>query len=65
MDNTLVPTLFFGNRKKLADLYDKWRLDNSVLDCPFSVITFLVIHGLIDAEKALALIKEDEHAQDS
>ncbi len=60
-DNQVNMPLFFSHRKKLAELYDKWRKANNVLDCPFSVITFLVIEGLIDGEKALVLIKESKN----
>lgn len=52
--------IFFSKRMKLAELYKKWIKENMVLDCPFSVICFLSIHGLINEEKALNFIQSNE-----
>lgn len=37
----------FTKRMVLAGEYDVWRKKNSVKDCPFSVISYLQIKGLL------------------
>ena len=40
--------IFFGDRKKIADAYKKWLKENpTVKDCPFNVISFMVVEGLV------------------
>lgn len=43
--------IFFNHRKKLGELYKQWTIDNHVLDCPSSVVSFLQIKGLLNEEK--------------
>lgn len=43
--------IYFSQRKKLGDLYTQWRIENRVLDCPSSVVGFLVGEGLMDEAK--------------
>lgn len=43
--------IYFSQRKKLGDLYTQWRIENHVLDCPSSVVGFLVGEGLMDETK--------------
>ena len=43
--------IYFSQRKKLGDLYTQWRIENCVLDCPSSVVGFLVGEGLMDEAK--------------
>lgn len=43
--------IYFSQRKKLGDLYTQWRIENRVLDCPSSVVGFLVGEGLMDETK--------------
>lgn len=50
--------IFFSDRKKLADLYEKWRVENNAADVPFNVINFLTINNLIDIDAALDLLEK-------
>lgn len=52
--------LFFSARKQLERLYDKWREECGAKDCPFNVISFLVIEELIDEEAARQFIEDHE-----
>lgn len=52
--------LLFNQRRKLAELYKKWWLKNKVADCPVNVIGYLVGHGLINEEAALAFLERAE-----
>ena len=54
--------LFFNKRKELEKRYYEWIKKNDVLDCPFSVITFLVSYDLMDEEMVLKFLKENENA---
>lgn len=51
--------LWFGERKELENKYYEWVEKESVNDCPFNVICFLQINGLIDVEKARKFIRGD------
>ena len=50
--------LLFTARLKLAEKYDQWRKENHVLDCPLSVVTFLLSMGLLDEDKCREYLKE-------
>lgn len=40
--------IFFSDRKKIADAYEKWLKENpTVKDCPFNVVSFMVGEGLV------------------
>lgn len=52
--------LWFGERKELENKYLEWLNKSSAEDCPFNVICFLVINGLIDVEKAREFIRGDK-----
>jgi hypothetical protein len=40
--------IFFSDRKKIADAYEKWLKENpEVKDCPFNVISFMAMEGLV------------------
>ena len=52
--------LFFGARKRLERLYDKWREEHGTKDCPFNVISFLALHELITEEAARPYIADHE-----
>lgn len=45
--------MFFSERKKLAEEYEKWVSENKdIMDCPLSVISYLVMKGyLTDVKK--------------
>ena len=53
--------LFFNKRKELEKRYYEWIKENGVKDCPFSVISFLVLYGLTNDEKILEFLKEDKY----
>lgn len=58
--------LLFSQRKKLGDLYLEWIKENSILDCPLSMVSFMQINGLLNEDKAREmlglrpLVKSDE-----
>ena len=52
--------LVFSQRKKLADRYDKWANNATVVDVPFSVITFLSSMNLINVERARMLLSDGD-----
>ena len=56
--------LLFSGRRKLTRLYQKWQVENKVVNCPESVIGFLTGHGLIDTGAALKFIQKNEHLLD-
>ena len=37
----------FTKRKELSNEYYEWIIDNDIEDCPFSVISFLCIKGVL------------------
>lgn len=40
--------IFFGDRKKIENAYQEWLKENpGVADCPFTVISFMVLKGLV------------------
>lgn len=40
--------VFFGDRKKIADAYERWLEENpTIKDCPLSLIGFMVGKGLV------------------
>lgn len=40
--------LLFGDRKKIADAYEKWMKENpEIKDCPLSVVSFMEGMGLV------------------
>lgn len=40
--------IFFGDRKKIADAYEKWLKENpEVKDCPFNMVSFMAMEDLI------------------
>lgn len=40
--------IFFGDRKKIENAYQEWLKRNpEIADCPFNVISFMVISGLV------------------
>lgn len=48
--------MFFSERKKLADKYEKWISENkNILDCPLNVISWLVSEGYLCKTKAVDL----------
>ena len=49
--------LLFSKRKRLAELFEVWRMKNGVANSPLGVITFLNIHGLIDKERAARFVE--------
>lgn len=49
--------LFFSKRKELERRYYEWIKENGVKDCPFSVISFMVLYGLTNDEKILEFLK--------
>lgn len=51
--------IFFSKRRELESRYYEWIKENNVKDCPFSVITYMSIHGLTNDEKILEFLKED------
>lgn len=55
--------LFYGNRKALADLYEKWR-DPNMLDCTENVIAFLCVNGLLNVEKTLEFISYVQRSEE-
>ena len=63
--------MFFSERKKLAEEYEKWISEKDVLDCPLTVISWLVAEGYVGKTKAADLEaklaeseKEKEYYQD-
>ena len=49
--------LFFSARRKLSIMYQEWIEKNGIDDSPFSVISFLTGHGLINTDKAYDYIE--------
>jgi len=49
--------LLFGDRNKLAEIYQKWIEENNVMDCALSVITWLAGNGLLKEEEAFEFVK--------
>lgn len=49
--------LYFSQRLKLAQAYEEYIKNNSIKDCPESVITFLSSNDLLDEEKCKEYIK--------
>lgn len=48
--------MFFSERKKLAEEYEKWVSENKdVLDCPLTVISWLVAEGYVGKTKVADL----------
>jgi hypothetical protein len=52
--------LLFSKRLRLAELYEAWIAKNNIRDCPLSVVSFLTMHGLIDQEKAIKFLSEND-----
>lgn len=60
----IAPThLLFSKRKKLGELYDIWRVENKVYDCPSSVIGFLSENGLLNVEKCIEFLDESSRSK--
>ena len=57
--------MFFSERKKLAEQYEKWISENKhILDCPLTVISWLVGEGYLRKTKVADLeakLAESEH----
>lgn len=48
--------MFFSERKKLAEEYEKWISENKeILDCPLTIISWLVGEGWVSNKKASEL----------
>lgn len=52
--------IWFSKRKKLADMFEKWAKENNVLNCPTSVITWLLMNNCLNENKCYELLKEKE-----
>lgn len=48
---------YFSQRLKLARLFEKWCLNNNLLNCPQNVVAFLDGNNLINEEKCLEFLK--------
>lgn len=53
--------LFFNKRKELEKRYYEWIKKNSLKDCPFNVITFMVAYDLIDEEMVTKFLEEGKN----
>lgn len=51
--------LLFTERKKLADMCEKWCTDNGIQVCNLTMVSYLVAHDLIDEAAARQFIEEN------
>lgn len=59
-DKPKMNKLIFSERRKLGMMFEKWADENNVAKKPESVIAFLQIIGVIDAEKAREALKSEK-----
>lgn len=59
-EKSITLRLPFSQRRKLADRYERWMLNATAVDVPFSVITFLSSTGLINVERARMLLSDGD-----
>lgn len=59
-EKSITLRLPFSQRKKLAERYERWMLNATAVDVPFSVITFLSSTGLINVERARMLLSDGD-----
>lgn len=52
-----ITMLYFSYRKKLEEEYMKWVEQEKVANCPFNVISFLEMKGLLNREKIDELLE--------
>lgn len=53
--------ILFSQRHKLGELFEKYCKENSVLNCPESMATWLYSLGLLNEEKVKDYLKEDNN----
>ena len=59
--------IFYGDRARIADEFERWAQERGAQSCPLNVVTFLMSRGLLDEERAVEYLKEleaednDEH----
>lgn len=54
--------VYFGQRKELVTRYEQWLKDSHAKDCPFNVISFLVLYNLIDPEAVREFLADGENS---
>ena len=52
-----ITMLYFSYRKKLEEEYMKWVKQEKVANCPFNVISFLEMKGLLNREKVVKFLE--------
>lgn len=55
--------ILFSQRHKLGELFEKYCKENSVLNCPESMATWLYSLGLLNEEKVKDYLKENNDGQ--
>lgn len=52
--------LMFSQRKKMEDKFLHWAEKNKITVCPLNVITYLYSNDLINVDKFLEYLKEED-----